>query len=97
MDKAITPHDIKLFLIEALAIEGIQPEDIGDDEPLFVEGLALDSVDGLELDIALRKKYKIHTDNIKPTNNNYLATAKSIAIYFNNNGLNSAEPSGDLL
>jgi len=51
--------EIKRLIVEALALEDIAPEDIADDAPLFNEGLGLDSIDALELGVALRKKYLI--------------------------------------
>ncbi|WP_005036033.1 phosphopantetheine-binding protein [Holophaga foetida] len=59
MASAITPHDVKVFIIEALALEDIQPEDIQDDAPLFGDGLGLDSIDALELAIALRRSFDV--------------------------------------
>ena len=38
-------------------MEDISPEDIGDDDPLFNEGLGLDSIDALELIVLLEKEY----------------------------------------
>ena len=55
-------HDLKVLLVEALALEGITPGEIDADEPLFGTGLGLDSIDGLELGVALRKAYGIHID-----------------------------------
>jgi len=51
--------DIKTMIIEALDLEDITPEDIDTDAPLFGEGLGLDSIDALELGVALKKKYDI--------------------------------------
>ena len=51
--------EIKRLIIEALALEDITPEDIADDAPLFGDGLGLDSIDALELGIALRKRYQL--------------------------------------
>jgi acyl carrier protein len=55
----VTPMEIKQFLIETLGLEGTRPEDIKDDAPLFGEGLGLDSIDGLELHLAVAKRYQI--------------------------------------
>jgi acyl carrier protein len=53
-------RDLKILLIEVLNLEDLSPEDIGDDTPLFAdEGLGLDSIDALELGVALHKKYHI--------------------------------------
>ncbi len=43
----------------SLRLEGLTPEQIGDDAPLFGQGLGLDSVDALELVVAIEKKYRI--------------------------------------
>ena len=51
--------EIKQLIIEALSLEDTAPGDIADDMPLFEEGLGLDSIDALELGIALRKRYQI--------------------------------------
>ena len=41
--------DLKVQIIEAINLKHLKPEDIGDEQPLFVEGLGLDSIDALEL------------------------------------------------
>lgn len=51
--------EIKRLIVEVLCLEDIRPEDIDDDAPLFNEGLGLDSIDALELGVALRKRYQI--------------------------------------
>ena len=50
---------IKHLLVNALHLEGLAPADIADDAPLFGEGLGLDSVDALELVVALEKEFRI--------------------------------------
>ncbi len=50
---------IKRLIVESLHLEGIRPEMIEDDAPLFGEGLGLDSVDALELVVALEKEFGI--------------------------------------
>lgn len=57
MDKLIS--DLKKQIIAQLNLQDIKPEDIGDDQPLFVEGLGLDSIDALELIVLLQQNYKI--------------------------------------
>jgi len=54
------PEDeIKQMIIEVLQLEDITPADIDTDAPLFVEGLGLDSIDALELGVAIHKRYGI--------------------------------------
>ncbi|MBR4564850.1 MAG: acyl carrier protein [Paludibacteraceae bacterium] len=50
---------LKQQIIEALNLEDMSSEDIKDDEPLFGEGLGLDSIDALELFVMLEKQYGI--------------------------------------
>jgi len=54
-------RDIKLLIIDALGLEDISADDIGDEQTLFGEGLGLDSVDALELGLAIQKKIR-HQD-----------------------------------
>lgn len=61
MDKLMS--DLKTQIVEQLNLQDIKPEDIGDDQPLFVEGLGLDSIDALELIVLLQQNYKIKISN----------------------------------
>lgn len=50
---------LKLLIIESLDLEDISPEDIIDNEPLFGDGLGLDSIDALELGLAIKKTFDV--------------------------------------
>jgi acyl carrier protein len=52
-------QEIKELIISSLALEDIGPDDIDTAAPLFVEGLGLDSIDALELGLALQKRYGV--------------------------------------
>ena len=53
-------QELKVFIIETMNLEDMTPADIGDDTPLFADdGLGLDSIDALELVLALKKTYSI--------------------------------------
>jgi acyl carrier protein len=69
---------LKEIIVESLNLEGTSPQSIGDDEALFGDGLGLDSVDALELVVALEKEYgiKIRSDEIDPQ---AFATVDSLA------------------
>jgi acyl carrier protein len=54
--------EIKELIIASLALEDITPADIDAAAPLFVEGLGLDSIDALELGLALQKRYGVTMD-----------------------------------
>ena len=55
--------DLKTQIIAQLNLQDVKPEDITDDQPLFVEGLGLDSIDALELIVLLQQNYKIKLSN----------------------------------
>ena len=50
---------VKSLIVEALMLEDVKPSDIDDDAPLFGEGLGLDSIDALELAIAIDKRFGV--------------------------------------
>ena len=55
--------DLKAQIIAQLNLQDMRPENIGNDQPLFVEGLGLDSIDALELIVLLQQEYKIKFTN----------------------------------
>ena len=50
---------VKSLIVEALMLEDVRPSDIDEDAPLFGEGLGLDSIDALELAIAIDKRFGV--------------------------------------
>lgn len=54
--------DLKNLIIDALGLEDISADDIDSDAPLFGDGLGLDSVDALELGLAVQKHFSIKID-----------------------------------
>ena len=54
---------LKGQIIERLNLKDLKPENIGDDQPLFVEGIGLDSIDALELIVLLQQEYNIKLSN----------------------------------
>ncbi|MBC8033775.1 MAG: acyl carrier protein, partial [Chitinophagaceae bacterium] len=61
MDNLIA--ELKKQIVEQLNLQDVKPEDIGDEQPLFVEGLGLDSIDALELIVLLQQHYGIKLSN----------------------------------
>jgi len=59
LDRETLTSELKHLIIETLHLEEIQPDDIEDSAPLFGEGLGLDSIDALELVVALEKSYNV--------------------------------------
>lgn len=52
-------EDLKELIIRTLRLEDVGPEDIVASEPLFGEGLGLDSIDALELVVAIEREYQV--------------------------------------
>jgi acyl carrier protein len=74
--------EIKRLIVSALKLEDLSPEDIGSDEPLFGgEGLNLDSIDALELGVAIRKSYGITIDTVTEEVRAHFANVRSLAAF----------------
>ncbi len=56
---------LKKQIIESLNLQGMKPEDIDDNAPLFGEGLGLDSIDSLELMVLLERNYGIKIEDAR--------------------------------
>lgn len=54
---------LKAQIVEQLNLQEVKPEDIGDDQPLFKDGLGLDSIDALEIIVLLQQHYGIRIAN----------------------------------
>ncbi|MCM1321304.1 MAG: phosphopantetheine-binding protein [Bacteroides sp.] len=72
-------QQIKEVIISALELEDIRPEHIADDEPLFGEGLGLDSIDALELGVALKKKFGVKFSAESADNRKHFASVDALA------------------
>ncbi len=59
MDKESLKSELKMLIIETLRLEDVEPDSIKDEDPLFGEGLGLDSIDALELVVAIEKHYGV--------------------------------------
>ena len=73
--------EIKEVIISSLELEDIKAENIEDDAPLFNEGLGLDSIDALELGVALKKKFGIKFATEGEDTRKVFASVNSLAEY----------------
>jgi len=55
-------NELKQLIINCLDLEDLSIEEIDSEDALFNEGLGLDSIDALELGLAIRKKYDVRID-----------------------------------
>ena len=70
---------IKQLIIDSLELEDITVDDITNDEPLFNDGLGLDSIDALELGMALKKEINITLSKNKEENKKFFYSVQTIA------------------
>ncbi len=74
-------NEIKDLIIKSLDLEDVTIDDIKDDEPLFNDGLGLDSIDALEIGMALQKKYKLSMDSDKEQNSKNFYSINTLTDY----------------
>ena len=73
-------QQLKQLIIESLALEDISPADIENDMPLFsVDGLGLDSVDALELGLAVQKTFGLQLDGEQQQVRHYFESVNTLA------------------
>ncbi len=75
---------LKEQIIEELSLEDLTADEIGNDEPLFGEGLGLDSIDALSLVVVLDREYGIQIEDPEQ-GKDILFSVKTIAQYIENN------------
>jgi len=71
--------ELKHLIIDTLALEDMTPEDIDSDAPLFVDGLGLDSIDALELGVAIQKKYQVKLDASNSQNKEHFRSVANLS------------------
>ena len=75
----LSPEDeVKQLIIDALQLEHMTPADIDTDAPLFVDGLGLDSIDALELGVAIRKRYNIQLSGDSDASRQHFASVRAL-------------------
>lgn len=68
-------RDLKQLIVDALQLEDVKPEDIPDDGPLFGSGLNLDSIDALELAMAIGRTYSVRMTQTPETRDAFRSVA----------------------
>lgn len=72
-------QEIKELIISSLELEDVQPEDIKDDAPIFGAGLGLDSIDALELGVAIKKKFGVKLSAENEDSKKHFASVNALA------------------
>jgi len=71
--------ELKRFIIEALMLEDVTPADIDAAAPLFSEGLGLDSIDSLDLAMAIEERYGVQGSTDTGENRRRFASVRALA------------------
>jgi acyl carrier protein len=85
MDNTELKEKLKSQIILFLNLTDLTPADIKDDEPLFGDGLGLDSIDSLELIVLLKREYDINIQDPKE-GRKVLVDVNTMAAYIQQNG-----------
>jgi acyl carrier protein len=83
MSDELTPQ-VKQMIIDALRIEGMSAEEIDSDAPLFGDGLGLDSIDALQLVVAMEKEFGVVVPDAA-TGTTVFASVRAMAAYIAEN------------
>jgi acyl carrier protein len=80
--------EVKQLIIDVLQLEDITPADIDSDAPLFADGLGLDSIDALELGVAIQKRYGISLSAKAEENRRHFESVRTLANMIGENAKN---------
>jgi acyl carrier protein len=80
-------NELKQLIIDTLDLEDMDVGDIDNDAPLFNDGLGLDSIDALELGLAIRKKYGIKIEADKEDVVKIFSSVSTLAKYIQTESL----------
>lgn len=72
-------QEIKELIISSLELEDVKPEDINDEAPIFGKGLGLDSIDALELGVAIKKKFGVKLSAESEDSKKHFASVNALA------------------
>lgn len=76
---------LKSLIIETLDLEDISPDDIVDSEPLFGEGLGLDSIDALELGLAIKKTFDVKIEANSEKTKEHFYSINNLVLFIEQN------------
>ena len=77
----VSPRELASLVVGCLSLEDVDPEQIDPDAPLFGEGLGLDSLDMLELSLAIQQRYGVKLKADDPQNVAIFSSLRSLAAH----------------
>ena len=81
LDNNSLEQDIKALIVTTMSLEDVAADDIDTEAPLFNEGLGLDSIDALELGLALQKRYGVTLAADSEDTRRHFASVRSLAAF----------------
>jgi len=78
-------QELKAFIIKTLNMEDISVDEIDSEEALFEDGLGLDSIDALELGVAIKKEYGVRIDPNSGDVRHHFASVRNLAQFIEAN------------
>ena len=72
-------RDLKQLIVDSLMLEDVSPEDIDSEAPLFGDGLGLDSIDALEIAIAIERAYGIRIEDTDANKREIFGSVRALA------------------
>ena len=72
-------NELKTMIVQTLMLKDVQPEEIDVDKPLFADGLGLDSIDALEIALAVSKRYGFQLRSDNPDNKRIFGSLRALA------------------
>lgn len=73
--------ELKTLIVDVLALEDVKPGDIDSEAAIFGAGLGLDSIDALELALAISKKYGVKIKSDDERNREIFASVRNLATF----------------
>lgn len=74
-------HELAALIVNSLNLESITPEQIGPETPLFSGGLGLDSIDALELALAISRRYGFSLRSDNPENKRIFSCLRELSAH----------------
>ena len=74
-------QELKKLIVDTLNLEDISPDEIVTEDPLFIDGLGLDSIDALELGLAIKQRYNIQISPETDAMKEHFYSVRTLADY----------------
>ena len=80
-EQTAAQHELATLIVESLNLETVTPEQIEPDAPLFGGELGLDSIDALEIALAVSKRYGFQLRSDNPDNRTIFTSLRALSAH----------------